>query len=149
MTTNFVEVSNRIKSKLAGLQRGGEYEDKLLREVTNTMVGEVGTRIHQKGLNGNGAEIGTYKPSYMRVRESAEYGRDSSTKVILSLSKEMELDFTAVIDGGKYGLGFKREINFKKATWMEEKYKNVYKLTPEENQQVTDITVDFIKKLFN
>ncbi len=149
MTTNFVEVSNRIKSKLAGLQRGGEYEDKLLRSVTNAMVSEVGNRIHQKGLNGNGAEIGTYKPSYMRVRESAKYNRDSSTKVILSLTKQMELDFTAINEGGKYGLGFKNEHNFEKATWMEEKYKNVYKLTPEENQQVTDITVDFIKKLFN
>lgn len=149
MKSNAKEVLGRVGYKLTGLQKGNEISDAIMREVCFNMAREVGVRIHERGENSKGEQIGTYKPSYMRVRESNKYNRTSDTKVILSLTKDMELDFTAIVDGGSYGLGFKFPFNYQKSQWMDDRFKNIYQLSDAEDMMVTAIIIDAIRKLLN
>lgn len=69
-----------------------------------------------------------------------QYNRSTDTKVILSLTRQMENDFGAVYNGlDGYGLGYKNELNFKKSQWAEEKYrKQIFALTAQEENMVMD-----------
>jgi len=148
MTTNVLQVTARIAKKINGLSDGGEYSDKMLREIAISLDGTVHKRIHESGLNAKGLPIGTYKPSYMRVRESSKYNRTSSTKVILSLTKQMETDFGVIDVAGNIGLGFKNSIDYDKAIWNEERFGNIYGLTDSETKDMDKVISAYLKKLF-
>jgi len=74
----------------------------------------------------NGEEkVGTARPNYNRTAD---------TKVILSLTRQMENDLSVVETSGGYGIGYLNPDNLKKARWCEETYKKkiLSKLTTEE-----------------
>lgn len=81
------------------------------------------------------------------------YNRSNDTKVILSLTRQMENDFStgaknknvSKISGG-YGIGWKNEINFKKAEWNEKKYsKKIFNLTSQEKDFALNLANEIIK----
>lgn len=81
------------------------------------------------------------------------YNRGSDTKVILSLTRQMENDFStgaknknvSKISGG-YGIGWKNEINAKKAEWNETRYKKkIFNLTAEEKDLALKLANEIIK----
>lgn len=122
-----------------------EGQGDLLRAVSLSMLPVVHDRIHVAGQAADGSPIGTYSPSYLKYTRPKN-NRGSDPKVILSLTRQMESDFSVVADLGKYGLGFKNDLNFDKATWAELTYKKkIYALTTGERdiaieaaQQYTD-----------
>ena len=51
-----------------------------------------------------------------------KYNRTNDTKVVLSLTRQMENDLTVVQTGNGYGIGYLNPDNFKKAMWCEATY---------------------------
>lgn len=107
-------------------------QEDMLRAVSLSMLPVVHDRIHVDGKAADGSGIGTYSPSYLKYTRP-KFNRSKDPKVILSLTRQMESDFSVVADSGKYGLGFKNSLNFDKATWLEGTYKKrIYALTTQE-----------------
>lgn len=52
-----------------------------------------------------------------------QYHRDADTKVILSLTRQMENDLSVVETPTGYGIGYLNDFNYQKAIWCEETYK--------------------------
>jgi hypothetical protein len=62
-------------------------------------------------------KVGTARP---------KYNRTSETKVICSLTKQLENDWNVIPTQDGYGIGFLNEINFKKTQWLEQTYPNQF-----------------------
>ena len=104
--------------------------DTLLRTIAQTLVGDIRERIHEEGLNAKGAAIGQYTADYLKRRIKA--GKGSSSKVVLSYTRQMQNDWKVIPIQNGYGLGFSNSFNADKAEWAQERFGAIYKLTPEE-----------------
>lgn len=139
--------------------------DMMSREMAFTIAGEMRTRIHEQGKDSSGSEIGSYSPQYMRVRTDKlppqftrgakkgqtrpKFNRTANTKVVASLTRQMENDMTAgpikTTDG--YGIGFRNPDNYDKSQFVENTYgKKIFSLTQEEKQKAKAIAEDFINR---
>jgi len=142
MASSDTSALTRITVKLKGL----ENPDPLLREIATSMLAIVKERIHEKGLNSAGGQIGTYSNSYLEYR--AKVGKNTGRNVILALTGQMENDFKIVAQSNtRYALGFSNSFNAEKAGWAEEKYGKVYNLTSDEKELVKDIIDEYIANL--
>lgn len=74
-----------------------------------------------------------------------QYHRTNDTKVILSLTRQMENDMKVVaIENGAYGIGFSNPLNYNKAIWNQVRYKKpIYSLSEQERQAVLEIAQKF------
>lgn len=118
--------------------------DDLLRIIAQTLLGDIRERIHEEGLNAKGAAIGQYTAEYLRRRIKA--GKGSSSKVVLSYTRQMQNDWKMIPIQNGYGLGFSNSFNADKAEWAEERYGPIYKLTPEETKIMQLIINDWLDK---
>lgn len=151
--SNIKEVTERLIKKLNSISNGGAVQDKMIREVAFTSAAEMRERIHERGQDASGAQIGTYSPSYLRTRVK-KYNRTADPRVILSLTRQMENDFTSGADNTEptktnkgYGIGFKNPVNFQKSQWCEETYgKPIYKFTSNEKANIPIIVTEYINK---
>lgn len=170
ITSNIESVSRSLLKRFLVLQ-DRQTLDQMAREIAITTAAEMRDRIHERGQDSSGGQVGTYSPSYLRFRQFGyksktvtrgskkgtprtvmNYNRTGDSKVILSLSHLMENDFTLGVNNSEpektakgYGIGFKNSVNFQKAKWCEETYrKPIYKLTTTEKDQVRKIAEDFI-----
>jgi hypothetical protein len=73
------------------------------------------------------------------------YNRTSDTKVILSLTRQMENDLNIIPSGNGYGIGYLNKDNYQKALWCEETYhkKILTKLTKEEKELAIHTAINF------
>ncbi len=82
-----------------------------------------------------------------------QYKRSSDTKVILSLTRQMENDLSVVASGNGYGIGYLNPDNRKKADYCEATYgkKILTKLTKEERdlakQTAEEFTTEYLKTI--
>jgi len=141
MASSDTSAITKITVKLKGL----ENPDALLREIATSMLAIVKERIHEKGLNSAGTQIGTYSDSYLAYR--SKVGKNTGSNVILALTGQMENDFKIVAQSNtRYALGFSNSFNAEKAGWAEKKYGKVYNLTSDEKEQVQDIIDEYLAK---
>lgn len=125
--------------------------DSLLREIAQNMLRETRQRIHEKGKNASGGQIGTYNPKYIKTR--VKKNRGTSSKVIFSLTGQMENDYKVMPVQGGYGLGFSNPLNVKKADGLQYGNKNlkgfglVYGIDPEESKVISLIIENWLTKL--
>ena len=125
-----------------------EGQGNLLRALTVSMLPVVHDRIHERGEDAAGGQIGTYSPSYLKYTRP-KYNRSNDPKVILSLTRQMENDFSAVAESDRYGLGFKNPLNFDKATWLEGTYKKkIYALQDKERDLAITLGQEYTDALF-
>lgn len=117
--TNLGQVIGQLKRKLDTL-RDREY---LLRPVAIELIPEMTQRIHQEGKASDGSQIGTYSNSYLKQRERNKRGAD--TKVIVSLTRQLENDWVVVPTEKGYGIGFNNPLNVQKMRWVEANKKKV------------------------
>ena len=139
----------------------------LLLDISSTLNAEVKHRVHVEGLAADGSRIGTYSDGYMKVRTGnfknpkitrgnkkgqarPAYNRGADRNVILSLTRQMEMDFGATqpikIEGG-YGIGFTNDLNYNKAVWNEKRYgKTIYGISQNENQLVENIINKYVNE---
>lgn len=121
-----------------------------MRPVVLVLAGQVRYRIHVEGEDASGDAIGKYSRQYLALRQRPPYNRDSSSKMIWSLTRQMEQDFVPVAENDVYGLGFNNKHNFDKATWLEEKlHPGVYNLSSSEINLVQETITDYINGLFD
>ncbi|MDB5199144.1 MAG: hypothetical protein JWO92_1107 [Chitinophagaceae bacterium] len=75
-----------------------------------------------------------------------KYNRTSDTKVVASLTRQMENDESVVATGNGYGIGFLNPLNFKKALWVEATYKKpiLTKLTTGERELAKKTATEFL-----
>lgn len=68
-------------------------------------------------------------------KERPKYNRSDDTKVVVSLTRQLENDWSVIATDKGYGIGFLNPFNFQKATWVEKTYnKKIFSLSKEEKQ---------------
>lgn len=122
-------------------------EQSWMRPVVTALIGEVRNRIHVEGLRADGGPIGEYKNPYLRFRQQ-KHNRTADTKMIYSLTRQMEQDFVPVAESDVYGLGFNNTHNFDKATWQEERRPGVYDLSEKEIELAEIALTDYLNGIF-
>lgn len=90
----------------------------LLRPVAIEVLPMMTERIHQKGQASDGSQIGTYSNGYLKVREENKRGKD--LKVIVSLTRQLENNWSVLETTNGYGIGFTNPFNAQKLRWVEE-----------------------------
>ena len=133
INTNIGQVNDRIINKLNKL-KDKEY---LLRPLCFDLLELMKKRIHEDGKNANGSSLGIYKGSYLKLRQK-KYNRTADTKMIFSLTRQMENDWSVIATQAGYGIGFKNKFNWQKKEWLEEMKGKVFSLTTEENKYASD-----------
>jgi hypothetical protein len=74
-----------------------------------------------------------------------KYNRTADTKVILSLTRQMENDMSVLPSGTGYGIGYNNQDNFKKSQYNEATYKKkIWNLTEEEKLLAKDTAQLFV-----
>ena len=104
--------------------------------------------IFKKGKNkGATKPTGVFTKGKKKGQPRPQYNRTNDTKVIASLTSEMENDFSVIAEGDKYGLGFKAENNFKKSQYVEATYnKKIWTLTQIEKDKVVELATEIINE---
>ena len=136
---------NAIRQKVADQILSNNHP--ILLAAASGVLSLVAYRIHTEGKRANGTPLGVYSSAYLRRRQT-KYNRTADSKVIASLTRQMENDFSAVEDGNRIGLGFKNKTNFEKATYIEGMYPGTYLLSTDEERVVTDVINDFVNGIF-
>lgn len=79
------------------------------------------------------------------------YNRTADTKVIASLTRQMENDMTVLPSGRNYGIGYNNAENKKKSEYVEATYdKKIFtKLTKEERELSVKTAQDFLPEYLN
>jgi hypothetical protein len=142
VNTNIAEVSARISAKLEKL-KDKEY---LLRPVCFDLIELMKIRIHEKGRDKYNSAIGTYSSWYLRYRQK-HHQRSNDTQIIVSLTRQLENDWSVIATPKGYGIGFKNVFNLKKARWVEAiKKKEIFQLSADENKYASDLINDLVKE---
>lgn len=154
--------------------------DQMLRTVAFAVLPELKKRVHVEGKASDGSLIGTYSPGYMKLRTGnydnadkfkkgkkagerknagvntktgkarPQYHRTADTKVILSLTRQMENDLSVLAAGSGYGIGYNNKFNFQKSQWNEETYKkDIWELTKEERELAVKVAKDYINQILS
>lgn len=77
-----------------------------LRPVAVELAGLMHNRIHNEGKASDGSQIGTYKNSYLKIRERYHHPA-ADTQVILVLTRKLSNSWgVAPTEKGGYGVGF-------------------------------------------
>lgn len=165
-----------VAATLEKVQALKNNPDPILRTVALAVLPEMKHRVHVEGKDSSGGQIGTYSPGYMVIRTGnyknagrvtkgknvgklknagtntktgavrPKYNRTPDTKVVLSLTREMENDMSVVPSGNGYGIGYLNPDNLKKAKYCEETYnkKILTKLTTGERELAKNTAEEFL-----
>ena len=122
--------------------------DQTKRAVGFSMLAVTADRIFEKGKDGNNSDIGTYSAAYIKQRKRKNW--TSSTKVILQATRQMVNDWSLIVDGNSWGLGFKNSTNFEKANYVESTYKKeIFAHTDQEVNQFTTLFQNEVNRILN
>lgn len=139
--TNIGQVTKALAERLKVL-KDPEY---LLRPVAFGLIDKMTYRIHIEGKASDAGEIGQYSNSYLKARQRKPYNRTGETKVIVSLTRQLENDWSVIATPKGYGIGFKNSFNLDKLKWVEEnKGKKIGDLTPDEEKYTIDYLNDLV-----
>lgn len=136
-------------------QKIGTYSEGYMKVRTGQFqnAGKKNSGFYTKGKN---SVYSIEKRKAVKTKESQRkrYNRTNDTTVILSLTREMENDFTTgpknsepkkIANG--WGIGWKKDLNAQKAAWNEERYKKkIFSTTPEERKKLLALINTLVKK---
>lgn len=133
--TNIGQISKAVAERLKQLQ-DKEY---FLRPVCFGLIDKMTQRIHIDGKGSDNAPIGNYSSDYLRRRQNKPYNRTGDTKIIVSLTRQLENDWSVIATQKGYAIGFLNEFNLQKARWVEgNKGKKIFSLTEDEQKYAVD-----------
>lgn len=139
--SNIGEVTGNIEEKIKKL---GDKEY-IPRTLSFDLIDLMTKRIHIDGVAADGSQIGTYNKDYLSLRRR-KFNRSADSKIIVSLTRQLENDWNVIATDDGYGIGFLNSHNFDKARWVEQnKGKKIFSLSATEQQYVND-TVDQLVK---
>lgn len=128
--SNINLLSKNILQKLEILNNR-EY---LLRPVVFDVIALMKKRIHIDGQDSSDRQIGDYSASYLKIRKN-QYKRREETKIIVSLTRQLENDWNLIATQRGYGAGFLNPFNLQKARWVEQgQDKRIFNLTQKERE---------------
>lgn len=168
ITSNINQVAEVLIGKLKNLAQN----DEMLRTCAVSVLDLMKKRVHQNGIASDGSQIGTYSKGYMVKRTGAykdakisksgvlkhagnirntttarpKYNRTNDTKVIASLTRQMENDEQVIgLQDGSYGIGFSNNDNYKKSQYVEKTYnKKIFALAEPEKEAVQQIVKHYV-----
>lgn len=141
LSVNILEPSKRLSKKLEKL-KDNQY---LFRQVCFDLIDLMTKRIHIDGNASDGSPIGAYNPGYLK-RRVKYFKRTNDAKIVVSLTRQLENDWSVIATARGYGVGFKNPFNLKKARWVESiKDKKIFKLSSSENKYAFD-SINFLVK---
>ncbi|MBA4168751.1 MAG: hypothetical protein H0X41_14595 [Chitinophagaceae bacterium] len=133
--TNINLVSGKIVEQLRKI-KDREY---LLRPIAFDVITLMTERIHKDGNDSKGEPIGSYSSEYLKRRQSKAYNRTGDKKIIVSLTRQLENDWSVIATPKGYGIGFLNGHNLDKARWVEEnKGKIIFNLSEKERDYATE-----------
>lgn len=139
--SNIGEVTGNIEEKIKKL---GDKEY-IPRTLSFDLIDLMTKRIHIDGVAADGSQIGAYNKDYLSLRRR-KYQRSADTKIIVSLTRQLENDWNVIATDDGYGIGFLNSHNFDKARWVEaNKGKKIFSLSATEQQYVNDTVDQLIK----
>lgn len=143
--SNIGAVTAEIARKLAALA-DKEYMPRIL---SFDLIDQMTKRIHIDGGASDGGQIGTYSKDYLSLRQR-KFNRSKDTKVIVSLTRQLENGWSVIATASGYGIGFLNSLNFNKARWVEAiKDKAIFSLSPKEmnyvNETIQELTTNGLK----
>lgn len=110
----------------------------LLRPVAFDVLALMEERIHEQGKAANGSQIGTYNNDYLKLRQ-AKHKRSADTKIIVSLTRQLQNDWSVLATPNGWGIGFKNSHNADKMKWVEAiKKKKIAVMSPYEKSYAVD-----------
>lgn len=133
INTNIAEVNARIIAKLERLKD----KELVTRPLCFDLLELMKKRIHEDGRNSSGTQTGVYSKGYLAERIK-KYNRSSDPKVIVSLTRQLENDWSVIATSRGYGIGFKNKFNLQKARWVEGIKGVIFSLTAEEDKYASD-----------
>lgn len=150
VNTNIAEVSERLRAKLEKVKD----KETLLRPLCFDLVEIMTKRIHKRGENASGTQIGTYSNPYLKYRERGDpknnvAPRGTDSKVIVSLTRELENDWSVIGTPKGYGIGFKNVFNLQKARWVEVMKGVIFSMTSQENKYASDFINHHVSEALN
>ncbi len=105
------------------------------------------TKGKKKGETSN---TGVFTKEENKGQARPKYNRTNDTKVILSLTRQMESDLSVQPTEKGYGLGYNNSANADKAKWAEDKYKKkIFALTDPEKEMVIEVANAYTEKTLN
>lgn len=144
--TNLAQVLSNLGQSFATIMD----KNYLLRPVAIEVLPMMTERIHQDGKASDGSDIGTYSNNYLKyTRKKA--GRGENKRIIVSLTRQLENNWSVLETTNGYGIGFTNPFNADKLRWVEEmKNKQIGALSTQEidyaferiNELVTDALKD-------
>lgn len=104
-------------------------------------------RISRGKNKGSLKDAGVFTKGRNKGAQRPAYNRGSDTKVIASLTRQMENDEKVIaVRNNVYGIGFSNKLNFDKSQYVEATYHKegkIFSASPNELQAVTDIVKQF------
>lgn len=141
--TNIGEVTKEIREKLLKLADKENIPRILAFDTIDLMT----NRIHGEGKAADEGQIGTYNKSYLKLRER-KYKRSGDTKIIVSLTRQLENDWSVIATGRGYGVGFLNPFNMQKARWVEEnKGKVIFSLSKSEENKLSEVVQELVSNV--
>jgi len=133
-------VKNRIheEGKDANGQPIGTYSKEYMVVRTGTFKSN---GVKSKGKNkGETKPTGVFTKGKNKGQPRPNYNRTNDTKVVISLTRQMENDFVVIPTENGYGLGYNNPDNRNKAAYVEATYnKVIFALTPDEEILATAV----------
>ncbi len=133
------QMTERIHQE--GLDSKGERIGTYSEGYMKVRTGQFGnTARTTKGANvGKPKNAGTYTRGAKAGQARPQYHRNSDTKVVVSLTRQLENDWAVIATKNGYGIGFLNSHNRDKAGWVEETYnKKIFTTTAKEKEFVTN-----------
>jgi hypothetical protein len=145
VTTNLPEILTSLGLQLKTLMD----KNYLLRPVAIETIPNMTQRIHQEGKASDGSQIGTYSNPYLKQRVN-NYKRSADTKIIVSLTRQLENNWSVLETSNGYGIGFTNPFNADKLRWVEEgKGKVISELTTAELDYAFERILELTANAFN
>lgn len=107
--------------------------------------------VYKSGPNkGKNKPIGKFTRGKNKGSSRPNYNRDSDTKVIVSLTRQLENNWSVIATTNGYGIGFTNPFNLQKARWVEGiKDKIIFSLSKAEQQYAVERINELIADALN
>jgi hypothetical protein len=166
-------VCSDIAEELRNLSE--EVQDKIVRDAAINVMAEIKVRVHQQGKASDESQIGVYSDSYLKYRSGTysdsktnkkgavtsagryskganigkkrrKFNRGTDSRVILSLTRQMESDMQVQKIEGGYAIGYSNRKNLDKALWNQIRYKKaIWALSIKEKEIVKSIAQSYVE----
>lgn len=139
--SNLSQVNDLIQQRVAKLAN----PETILRPLCFDLIDLMTKRIHVDGNASSGSPIGTYSSRYLKLRQN-KFSRTADKKIIVSLTRQLENNWSVIATPKGYGIGFLNPFNLQKARWVEQqKGKEIFSLSATER----DYSIEFINEKIN